>query len=974
MKPSLLVRFLLGTAIAAQAATLDHTGWFPFLIPWDDTAHTVTDQAWSVDAPAGKYGFLKTTPEGHFRFDGDAKRVRFNGFVNVTSSNYPDSADALLMAARLRKLGTNFLRVHLTDNEWGTALYSSTGTSLAFEPTRMRKMDWFLKCLRDQGIYYNFCIQSARVFRAVDGAPAPVTNDMGKIVSIFDSSLIGIQKEWARMLAQHVNPFTNLAYKDDPAVASWELTNENQLFMAWLSWGSTNQWDSTSTTNANGMHPYYYRKLDSLWNGWLAAKYASDTALERAWQGAVGSGANQIGNTSFESGDTGWGYWYDPNSSAMIAVSVAPGGANSDSALQIEVTSQGDNSYDASINFRGLSCQPGKAYLFRFLVKGSVPTTVRAEFLQEKTWAWYGDKFCTADTGWSVCEAYLSAPALREGDLQVQVDFGHSEGTLRIDSATFREMTGEGLRSGESLVTRSVKRSSRSSLGSINEARAADESRFYSALEAKYVRTLSGFLKDTLGVKVPVTFSNNWFGLPSIASQAKADYQDAHWYWDHPNFSAGWSEYGFSQKNTPMVKDPNWGTIPSFAWSRVQGKPFFASEYNHPWPNQYLCEAPAFYYGYLGFLDADGALLHAYYDSENQFKGSSYRMFFNSGMNPLLVTQQHLARLFRSGAITPATSEIVLDVTESDMSSSARRGDASPFSGASGATLVTPTKWGNFDATASTPTNFTDPGTRAVSNTGELDWNRASGLLRVDNASWQGLVGFLAGSQKLTRLGTAGLKTTAKRNFAAVHLVSADSLPLDRTRRQLLLTSARMENPGTVWNAGFTAITKAAGVGDTTLCEPVTGAVWIRPGVGDSVSVYPLDPAGNRRTALPVNWSGDTLKFTLPGTSLWYEIAKGDLTSPVSIRSASRLGSGLAVRALRHGWEISSSQSGSAVLEWTVHNLSGQVLSQGSRPVGSVGTHRIDLSDRTGMAVLEARLVQESGVIARSRTSAILTR
>jgi len=971
MRPTILCGLVLGAALAIPAASLDHTGWFPFLMTWDDTARTVTDQSWSVEAPAGKHGFLQATSDGHFRFAQDARRVRFNGFVNVTSSNTPDSADAPLMAARLRKLGTNFLRIHLMDNEWGTALYPASGSGLTLDPVRTRKMDWFLKCLRDQGIYYNFCVQSARVFRSEDGAPAPVTNDMGKIVSIFDPALIGIQKRWAKVLAEHVNPFTGLAYKDDPAVASWELTNENQIFLAWLSWGSLTQWDSVSATNATGMHPYYYRQLDSLWNGWLAAKYPSDAALRQAWQGRAAGGTNQIDNGSFEAGDAGWGSWTDTTTTAKIDIAVAGGGVEGDSALRVTVLSQGANSYDASINYPGLSCQPGKAYRYRFLTKGTVPTTVRAEFLQEKTWAWYGASECPVDTVWSACESYLSAPALRNGDLRVQVDFGSSEGTIRIDSATFQERSGEGLLAGESLLTRTVKRSSRSTLGAINEARAADEARFYGELEAKYVRALSGYLKDSLGVKVPVTFSNNWFGLPSIASQSHADYQDAHWYWDHPNFSNGWSEYGFTQKNTPMVKDPNWGTIPSFSWSRVKGKPFVASEYNHPWPNQYLCEAPAFYYGYLGFLDADAALLHAYYDSESKFKGGSYRMFFNSGMNPLLLTQQHLARLFRMGAVSPAKSEVVLDVTEPDMAASARRGDASPFSGSAGATLVTPTKWGSFAAASTTPTDFADPGTRAVSNTGELDWNNKSGLLRIDNASWQGLVGFLSGAARVTRLGSTGLKTTGSRNFAAVHLVSADSLPLDQAGKLLLLTSARMENPGTAWNSGYTAITRAALAGDTTICEPVTGLVWVRPGVKDSVSVYPLDPAGRRRAAIPVTWRGDTLKFTLPGTTLWYEIAKHDAASPSSIRSASVRGAGWSIQAVRRGWQITTPMAGSEGLrlEWQVHNLAGQVLAKGQGTAKESGALAVAFPEAAGMAILEVRLMQGTTVLDRKRAT-----
>ena len=882
-----LLHLALLTGAACTAATLDHTGWFPFPMAWNDTAHNVTDQAWSVDAPAGKYGFLQTTPEGHFRFEKSPDRVRFTGFVNVTSSNFPDSADAPLMAKRLRKLGTNLLRIHLVDNDWGTALYPDRGTTLAFDPVRLRKLDWFVKCLRDQGIYYNFCVQSARISRAEDGISAPVTNFAGKIVTLFDPRLIAVQKTWAKMLARHVNPYTRLAYGADPALVTWELTNENQFFLAWLSWAAVDQWDSLSPGVKAGMHPWYHRQLDTLWNRWLHTRYGGDAALRKSWEGSRSQGKEQIANGSFEKDLRGWGLWNNPASAARIEMIAAPGGKDGKKAMAVTIASGGTNSWDASINHPSLFCTAGKGYRLRFLVKGSQPTSIKAEYLQERTWTWYGASECQVGTRWSVCEAPFSAPATRQGDLRVQIDFGNSQGRVLIDSVSFRETSGSGLADDESLERFSVRRSRRATVAGLTDARAADEARFYLDLEARYSGEMTAYLRDSLRIRVPITFSNNWFGLPSIASQARADYLDGHAYWDHPDFSNGWSEYDFSMKNTPMVKDPGWGTIPSLMWNRVLGKPFVASEYNHPWPNQYLCEAPAFLYAYMGFLDADGALLHAYYDGAEYFKEPSYRMFFNSGMNPVLLVQQHLARLFRTGTVTPARQVMPLDVTESDMAASAKRRDGSPYTGSVGAALQTPTIWRNLAAAHTTKTDFVDPGARVISNTGEIAWDRGLGVLSVDNPHWQGLVGAMSAEPHISRLGAVGLATTGGRDFAAVHLVSADTQPIASASRLLLLTTARMENSGTVWAEDFRRIVKAGNAHDTVLCEPVTGSVWMLPGAHDSVSAFALDPTGKRRAPLPVRWAGDTLRLELPGTTLWYEIAKHEATSPGAVRARS---------------------------------------------------------------------------------------
>lgn len=230
------IAILLTLATSALCASVDHTGWFPFYIPWNDTSRNVTDASGSVETPAGARGFVQVGSDGHFQYQ-DGSRARFSGFVSVAQANFPDSADAPLIAAHLRRFGVNFMRVHLTDVDGVYGLFAnSTNNTSDLDPVKLRKMDWFMKCLRDQGIYVNFCVQSGRIFKAGDGIPAPITQNQSKMSSLYDPRLIQLQKGLAASLANHVNPYTGLAYKNDPAVASWELTNENSLFQGWLSW------------------------------------------------------------------------------------------------------------------------------------------------------------------------------------------------------------------------------------------------------------------------------------------------------------------------------------------------------------------------------------------------------------------------------------------------------------------------------------------------------------------------------------------------------------------------------------------------------------------------------------------------------------------------------------------------------------------------------------------------------------------
>lgn len=131
---------LAALAATVPAATVDHSGWVPFHIPWNDTSRNATDLSWAVEAPAGKRGFVQVGNDGHFQFQ-DGARARFTGFVSVAQANLPDSADAPQIAAHLRRFGVNFLRVHLTDVDGIYGLFlNSTANTRDLDPAKLRKL------------------------------------------------------------------------------------------------------------------------------------------------------------------------------------------------------------------------------------------------------------------------------------------------------------------------------------------------------------------------------------------------------------------------------------------------------------------------------------------------------------------------------------------------------------------------------------------------------------------------------------------------------------------------------------------------------------------------------------------------------------------------------------------------------------------------------------------------------------------
>ena len=89
---------------------------------------------------------------------------------------------------------------------------------------------------------------------------------------VWDRRMEALALDKARRKAQRVNLHTGMRLSDDPAVAVWELTNE--------------QWWMSNMMNGGWLNlpPYFRRSLVERWNGWLKKKYGASEALAKAWQ------------------------------------------------------------------------------------------------------------------------------------------------------------------------------------------------------------------------------------------------------------------------------------------------------------------------------------------------------------------------------------------------------------------------------------------------------------------------------------------------------------------------------------------------------------------------------------------------------------------------------------------------------------------------------------------------------------------
>ena len=208
--------------------------WIPFPAYADSFPFDIRC-AFGNEAPAGKHGFL-TVKGDKFVFE-DGTVAKFWGANFNSALCFPSHEYAEQVARRVSSAGVNIVRLHQMDADWSTPniFQFAKGPRLVrtgiADPESLDRMDYLIKCLKENGVYIYMDILTYRKFRTSEcAAGAERLTSGAKIYSYTNPDIIKLQKEFAEFLWTHVNPYTGLAYKDEPAVALTEITNEDDLF------------------------------------------------------------------------------------------------------------------------------------------------------------------------------------------------------------------------------------------------------------------------------------------------------------------------------------------------------------------------------------------------------------------------------------------------------------------------------------------------------------------------------------------------------------------------------------------------------------------------------------------------------------------------------------------------------------------------------------------------------------------------
>lgn len=190
------------------------------------------------EKPAGKRGFVKAVGE-QLQF-ADGTPARFWG-TNLSAYALFKSPDEAIkeQAKRLSALGFNLVRLHHHDSPWVSPnIFGDISTlrdTQRLDEASLRKIDLWIKSLKDEGIYVWLDLHVQRPLTAADRIEAFDEVARGdraidlKGYAYVNPSIQQAMKRFAEQYLNHVNRYTGLAYKDDPGVAAILLTNENDL-------------------------------------------------------------------------------------------------------------------------------------------------------------------------------------------------------------------------------------------------------------------------------------------------------------------------------------------------------------------------------------------------------------------------------------------------------------------------------------------------------------------------------------------------------------------------------------------------------------------------------------------------------------------------------------------------------------------------------------------------------------------------
>jgi len=874
---------------------------FAFYLPWDDSEETIVSLAALLDKPAGNLGHVYAKEDGHLYVG--QRRIRFLGVNICGGAAFPRNEDAEQIAARLAKFGVNIVRFHHMDASWEPFnIFDKTfGNTRHLNQEALDRLDYFIAQLKEKGAYVDINLLVSRRFTGADGLPSEVNMVDWKdqqALGFYMDEAVELQKEYARQLLTHQNPYTGLTYAEDPAVAFVEIVNEQGLIQAWLS------------GVIDGLPEVFKERLREKWNENLRRKYGSTANLTEAWGGETGEPqAELLQNGFFEAGTQGWATETHDGAQASYQIVDGPDGLK---ALEVMVSQMGSAGWHVQFNYPDLDIKAEENFLVTFKARADKEVTVSVGLRQaHEPWQDLSNTVTIAlSTEWKEYEVALVASA-SEANARLDVsNLGAATATYQFSAFSMKLFKGYGLKEGENIEDFTVKILTLSEFGARTIAARMDWVEFLLGLEEGYFTGMRRYLSEELGLKALVI--GTIVGCSTPNTMSKLDVVDTHAYWQHPAFpGTPWDSENWYVTNEPMVNHLDDGTIAWLALKRVYGKPHIVSEYNHPAPNMYDAETAVTLAAYGALQDWDGIFLFDY-GSRDNWDTRCIRGYFDVDQHPVkMATLMPAYMMFIRGDVRPADNLITVRLERHEETNLIGKGRVRAWSLPDGGYLGMDPASSLIHRTALTVEGVSEPGQSLSphdvdlfgsvyqSDTDEVIWNITDlerGLLLVNTSRTVMVAGFGGGMNFDFQGVVVEPGDTVLDGWSVITLTVVEGENFAKWGRLLLIATGYTTNTGMpvstyengrIITVGSTTVTKIEKYNGAITCGSRWGAaptlvegipVTVKVKTSVDFEVWALDNVGRRAQQVTVSIQGDYRTFNVGAEykTLWYEIAVKD--------------------------------------------------------------------------------------------------
>lgn len=237
---------------------------------WSETRQPTLETL--LDAPAGKHGFVTVNKKTKRLMFEDGTPANFYGVAHrrFANSRDADPNEMVAMLNDLSALGVNQIRLQLFPQ---IIQRNGAGT---LDMQVLNNLDRLIFLAKERGIYIHLNMTMSAAKRDIYDKEISLEDEM------LNKEVLDLREQYMTKLLTHVNPYTRIAYKDEPAIMALQLGNEMPVY--------SRAWSGKRTEGERGwslMSTETREQIKPIWNQYLRTQYSSRTDLAAAWEGEL---------------------------------------------------------------------------------------------------------------------------------------------------------------------------------------------------------------------------------------------------------------------------------------------------------------------------------------------------------------------------------------------------------------------------------------------------------------------------------------------------------------------------------------------------------------------------------------------------------------------------------------------------------------------------------------------------------------